>query len=81
MPTPIEAVDVTLGFFGVFSSEIAEKMKFQILNNLSQLGATLKNKEIDILTEPDVTYITFSVIGNNKVDVAYHLEELVCIHS
>lgn len=78
MPTPIEEVDVTLGFFGEFSSEVADKMKLQILNELSQLGATLKNKEIDILKEPDVTYIHFSVIGSNKVDVAYHLEELVC---
>lgn len=77
VPTPIEAVHITLGFFGDFSSVVSGMMKSQLLRDLTKLGATIQNKQIELLKEPGVTYIHFTVVGNNKVDIAYHLEELV----
>lgn len=77
VPTPIEAVDITLGFLGEFSGPIGDKMKEQLLKDLDSLGATVKDRVIKVYKEPDVTYIQFTLTGANKVDISYHLEELV----
>jgi len=82
VPTPVDAVDVQLGFHGQRHDIYTNgRLQDEVRNTLEKLGAKLRNNLIEVRTYPDVTYVTFEVIGSNKVDVAFHLEELVSLEN
>ncbi|KAJ4448194.1 hypothetical protein ANN_10207 [Periplaneta americana] len=77
LPTPIQAIEVQLGFQGRQDKTSNQKLMTEVRKTLEKLGATLHNNVMEVKTYPDVTYVTFEVVGSNKVDVAFHLEEMV----
>ena len=77
MPTPVEAVEVRLGFLGSHRGITSEKIITEVRKVLEKLGAKVRNNLMESETLPDAIYVMFEVIGNNKVDVAFHLEEMV----
>ncbi|PSN48928.1 hypothetical protein C0J52_03479 [Blattella germanica] len=80
VPTPIEAVEVRLGFLGQHKETTNDKLIGEVRKILERLGAKLRNNLMEAETHPEATYVMFEVIGNNKVDVAFHLEEMVRSH-
>jgi hypothetical protein len=77
VPTPVEAVEVQLGFRGQQDESASGRLMAEVRRALQKLGAKLRNNLMEVKTYPDVAYVTFEVIGSNKVDVAFHLEEMV----
>ncbi|KAF7991780.1 hypothetical protein HCN44_010581 [Aphidius gifuensis] len=73
--TMIEAVEVTLRFPGHFISDDTNRFTKATSDLLRDLGATIKDG-IAVELDLDSAIIGFEVIGDNKVDVAFHLEEL-----
>jgi hypothetical protein len=80
VPTPVDAVEVQLGFQGQ-QHDIYTNVRLQeeVRSTLEKLGAKLRNNLMEVEAYPDVTYVTFEVIGSNKVDVAFHLEQMVSV--
>lgn len=77
MPTPIKEVEVTLGFH-YNSLKIKKKsIETQIKNIMTNVGASILGNEMTIKINPDVIYVNFVLIGSNKVDVSYNLEQQV----
>jgi hypothetical protein len=81
VPTPVEAVEVQLGFQG-HKQDVAsnERLIANIKGILERLGAKLRDNLVDVKMDSGVTYVTFDVTGSNKVDVAFQLEEMVSPH-
>nr|CAD7194476.1 unnamed protein product [Timema douglasi] len=77
LPVPIEAVEVKLGFYNYHNKTTEKLLESELKSILQGLGAKLKNDLIEVEIMPDVIYVHFSIIGNNKVDAAYYLEEMV----
>lgn len=77
VPTPIEDVEVTLGFRGEYDGVLAEPVVNQISKIIKNLGGTVSADGMKAETTPDVLFVKFSLVGNNKVDVAYRLEQMV----
>ncbi|XP_046997028.1 balbiani ring protein 3-like isoform X1 [Schistocerca americana] len=77
LPTPVQAVDITLGFHGHFSRSLESKLETKIAKLLFDIGAKLKDNELRIEAQPDTIFINFSVIGSSKVDVSFFLEQMV----
>ncbi|CAH1111232.1 unnamed protein product [Psylliodes chrysocephalus] len=77
MTTPIEKADVTLGFRGEFDDVSAVPVVNQITKIIRSLKGNLNEEGIKTSITTDTLYINFSLIGSNKVDVAYKLEQLV----
>lgn len=75
--TPIEFVDVTIGFKGEYDDVSAIPIVNKIKMLLSNLKGTIKNNEVMAKITSDVLYIKLQLIGNNKVDVAFLLEQMV----
>lgn len=75
VPTPIEAVEVILRFPGRFLMTDKVRFKGEARRFLYELGARIKD-DIDVDLERDSAFLKFDIIGTNKVDVAFHLEEL-----
>lgn len=80
MTTPIEKADVTLGFRGEFDDVSAVPVVNQITKIIRSLKGNLNEEGIKTSITTDTLYINFSLIGSNKVDVAYKLEQLVSIN-
>lgn len=79
-PTPVESVEVTLGFRGenINSDSIVHvvnQITKLVTNNLN--GHVNNDEGIKAETEPNAFLVKFTLIGSNKVDVAYTLEQLV----
>lgn len=76
-PTPLEGVEVYLGFQGNYDSLVKQQVEDQLKTLLASLGAKLRHNEVHIEIFPEATRVNFTVIGANKVDVAFYLEQLV----
>jgi hypothetical protein len=80
VPTSVEAVEVQLGFQGQQQDMASnERLIADVRRTLEKLGAKLRNNLIEVKKHSDVTYVTFEITGSNKVDVAFHLEEMVSL--
>ncbi|XP_063231610.1 balbiani ring protein 3-like [Bacillus rossius redtenbacheri] len=77
LPVPIEAVQVKLGFNNYHNKSAIQQIEAEMKKMIFDLGAKLKDDIIQIEIYPDIIYVHFDIIGANKVDVAYYLEEMV----
>ncbi|XP_017786716.1 PREDICTED: balbiani ring protein 3-like [Nicrophorus vespilloides] len=77
LPTPVESVEITLGFRGEYDEVTAVPVINQISKITKNMKGTVTNDGLEYEVTPDVLYIKFSLIGSNKVDVAYRLEQMV----
>ncbi|XP_014613206.1 PREDICTED: uncharacterized protein LOC106791790 isoform X2 [Polistes canadensis] len=75
LPTPIESVEVILRFPGRFVITDKVNFKSEAKQFLYELGARIKD-DIEVDLERDSAFLKFEIIGANKVDIAFHLEEL-----
>lgn len=75
----MESVEVTLGFRGEYDDISAEPVVNQISKIISSLKGTISSDGIKPEATADVLFVRFSLVGNNKVDVAYRLEQMVII--
>lgn len=75
--TPLESVEVTLGFRGEFDDITAVPVINQITKVIKNLNGNINSDGLKAEVTSDVLYIKFNLIGNNKVDVAYTLEQMV----
>lgn len=75
--TPIEKADVILGFRGEFDDVSADPVVTQITKIIRSMNGNIHDEGMTKEISPDALYIKFSLIGANKVDVAYKLEQMV----
>ena len=79
------AVGVTLGFPVIEAEEVTkmEMMKNQVRSQVSDILASLSARTMEpvlhIKNRQDGTILTFTLVGDNKIDVASHLEDMVRI--
>ncbi|XP_043466297.1 uncharacterized protein LOC122501095 isoform X2 [Leptopilina heterotoma] len=76
LPISIETIKVTLQFPGKFLPNEEHRLTQEAEYILKRFGAKIKYG-IKILINYDSAVLTFDIIGSNKVDVAFHLEELI----
>lgn len=79
MPTPIESVDITLGFRGEYDDVTAVPVINKIAKIVHNLRGTVGEDGMNAEVTNDVLFVKFSLIGSNKVDVAYRLEQMVSL--
>lgn len=73
----MEKAEVTLGFRGEFDDVNAQPVVNQVTKIIKNLNGNLNSDGLKTEVMPDALYIHFSLIGSNKVDVAYKLEQMV----
>lgn len=73
----MEKAEVTLGFRGEFDDVNAQPVVNQITKIVKNLNGNINGDGLKTEVTPDTLYIHFSLIGSNKVDVAYKLEQMV----
>ncbi|XP_012261665.2 balbiani ring protein 3 [Athalia rosae] len=77
LPTPVEAVEVSLHLPGTFVSSDEARLILSAENALRKLGTTVRDGIIDVEVNEDSASLNFEIAGPNKVDVAFRLEELI----
>lgn len=75
--TPVDTVEAVLGIRGEYDDITAVPVINQIYRIIRNLKGSLDRNGVTSEITPDVLYIKFSLIGSNKVDVAYRLEQMV----
>ncbi|XP_046628250.1 cysteine-rich motor neuron 1 protein-like [Neodiprion virginianus] len=80
LPTPVEAVEVTLHFPGHFEPSDEARLIMAAETLLRKLGGNLREKIIAEIKDGSAS-LSFEITGPNKVDVAFHLEELTRSHN
>ncbi|XP_019877040.1 balbiani ring protein 3 [Aethina tumida] len=75
--TPIESVEVTLGFRGEFDDISAVPVVNQITKIIKHLNGNIHENGLKTEIAPDALYVKFSLIGSSKVDVAYNVEQMI----
>lgn len=75
--TPVDTVEAVLGVRGEYDDITAVPVVNQIYRIIRNLKGSLSPTGVTSEITPDVLYIKFSLIGTNKVDVAYRLEQMV----
>ncbi|CAL4169856.1 unnamed protein product, partial [Meganyctiphanes norvegica] len=79
----VESVVVTLGFRGReagmkhLGKSNGFEIKKQVHKMLKQMTAETLENEVGVVDLPDLTQVKFTLLGQNKIDVAYELEERV----
>lgn len=76
-PSPVEKVEVILGFRGEYDDVSAIPVVNQIGRIVRSLKGIIDSDGIQINIADDALYVKFSLIGNQKVDIAYTLEQMV----
>lgn len=79
MTTPIEKAEVTLAFRGEYDDISSQPVINQITKIIKSLNGHLCSDGITSEATGDILFIKFALIGNNKIDVAYNLEQMVRI--
>ena len=80
---PVTAVGVTLGFPVIQAEEGSqmEVMKNQVRSQVSDILAALSARTMEpvlhIRNRQEGTILTFTLVGDNKIDVASNLEDMV----
>ena len=77
MKVPVESVEVTLGFRGEYDDVSAVPVVNQITKIVKNMNGIISSQGFKTEISSDALYIKFSLIGSNKVDVAYQLEQMV----
>ncbi|KAJ8960315.1 hypothetical protein NQ318_004047, partial [Aromia moschata] len=70
-------VEMTIGFRGEYDDITAQPVINQITKIIASLNGNVDSDGIRPETTSDVLYIRFSLIGSNKVDVSYKLDQMV----
>lgn len=73
----METVEIVLGVRGEYDDVTTVPIINQIYKIIKDLQGSVDAKGIITEITPDVVYIKFALIGGNKVDVAYRLEQMV----
>ncbi|KAK8392409.1 hypothetical protein O3P69_014644 [Scylla paramamosain] len=82
-PVAVESVVVTLGFRGRdagmkhLGKVKGKEIKDQVNTLLKQMTAETLENDVGVVDLPDLTQVKFTLLGKNKIDVAYQLEEKV----
>lgn len=75
--TPVDAVEINLGVIGKYDDITAILVVNQIQKIIKNLNGLLDSTGVTTEIVPDILYVKFFLIGDNKVDVAYRLEQIV----
>lgn len=79
VPTPIQSVEVVLGVSSdLDQDEIPESLANELDSLVRTLGGSVRMHQEQLArSTPGPMSVRFHIEGENKVDVAYRLEELV----
>lgn len=78
VPTPVEAVEVSLHLPGRFSEGLDEsRLIIAAENLLRQLGGVFRGRIGAVVNDDHSATLSFEITGPNKVDVAFNLEEMI----
>ncbi|KAJ9582850.1 hypothetical protein L9F63_022809 [Diploptera punctata] len=66
LPTPVEAVEVRLGFLGSHIQISSDMLIAEVRKVLDKLGAKLRNNLIEAETRPDAFYVTLKLSETTK---------------
>ena len=72
-------MSVTLGFPSMEHTpeELEREVRDQMADILNGLSARTVEETFEIVTRDDGTILFFTLVGENKIDVASHLEDMV----
>ena len=73
------AVAMTLGFPAMDhgKEEMEKEVRQQVGEILNGLSARTMESTLQVKSRQDGTVLTFTLVGDNKIDVASHLEDMV----
>ncbi|XP_045483161.1 balbiani ring protein 3-like [Harmonia axyridis] len=75
--SPVEKVEVTLGFRGEYDDISSTPVVNRISKIVKNLGGVINDDGIAADISSDALYIRFSLIGSKKIDIAYTLEKMI----
>lgn len=73
------AVAMTVGFPAMdhAKEEMEKEVRQQVGEILNGLSARTMESTLQVKSRQDGTVLTFTLVGDNKIDVASHLEDMV----